>query len=228
MLGAGKNKKPADIEYARRNKTSHSTNTCNQPRCSPGAHSIVTTEQTACTTSPIYHAPPKSVRKPRHYRKSDPAVSANDLPHPAETTANSDVSKSLSGINAISTHGSCPVPRIFQWNIDGILRRAKTHQNKLKFLDEFVNSSDMFIPFFLITESHLKSYHLDAEVAISKYIIIRSDRPDKTKGGVALFLHNSLISDHTEIHTDGYCSSVMIYIMVTTIFQSPFPEFPEF
>ena len=87
----------------------------------------------------------------------------------------------------------------------------KSQKTKSKFLNEIVCSSQQFIPSFIVTETHLKSYHFDAEIDCPNYTIIRSDRPLTTKGGVAIYMHNTLSIDHTYTYADKICQAVCIY-----------------
>ena len=67
------------------------------------------------------------------------------------------------------------------------------NKTKIKTLTEIVLTSDSYIPYFILTETHLKSYHFDAEVACKNYNLIRADRPEVIKGGVAIYVHNDIV-----------------------------------
>ena len=61
----------------------------------------------------------------------------------------------------------------FLLNVGGINPRFNNQKCKLKALNEIINESDTFIPFLVLTETHLKAEVFDAEVAINNYNITR-------------------------------------------------------
>ena len=89
-----------------------------------------------------------------------------------------------------------------------------------------MSTSDHYIPYFILTETHLKSYHFDAEISCENYTIIRSDRPEIKKGGVALYIHNSITVDQTYKYADKVCQAAAIYnstlnLLIIGIYRPP-------
>ena len=116
--------------------------------------------------------------------------------------------------------------QIFTLNFQGIRPECKHTKHKIPALNEEINSSSLFIPFFAITETHLSSDHFDAEVQINNYEIYRADRKDKRQGGVAIYIHNSITANTVEKYSDGNCEAVMIYIKkanlnISAIYRPP-------
>ena len=68
-------------------------------------------------------------------------------------------------------------------------------------------------PFIVLTETHLKPEILDAEVKIEGYSLYRADRgPDRTHGGVAVYLRNNLIGQLVVSHSDSMCETLAIKV----------------
>jgi hypothetical protein len=70
-----------------------------------------------------------------------------------------------------------------------------------------------------ITESWLKSYITEAQIAIENYIPLRADRPKRTGGGCLLYIHKSFIISNEFTFCDNYNSLVLCHIetMNTTV-----------
>ena len=83
---------------------------------------------------------------------------------------------------------------------------------KTKALNEYVNNPDEYYPFLIITETHLKPHHLDAEVKIENYNLIRADRVNKIKGGVSIYIRDNIATDKETTYSDDSCSAVMIHL----------------
>ena len=106
------------------------------------------------------------------------------------------------------------IPSTFQLNVNGINEPSQKH--KLTSIEESIHStarisSENFIPYFSIIESHLKSYHKDSEIAIRDYNSLRADRPIVYKGGVIIFTHKDFVVDDKAIYADITCQAAMIY-----------------
>ena len=116
---------------------------------------------------------------------------------------------------------------VFQLNLNGINPKVTKQKIKLKTLGEIVNQSDLDIPFFIIIETHLKEYILDAEVSIPNYDIIRADRPTtKRKGGVAIYSHHTFILEESQTFSNSFCELAMAYnklnnIIVIALYRPP-------
>ena len=82
---------------------------------------------------------------------------------------------------------------------------------KPKYIEEQIQSSAEFIPFFVLNETHVTSDIFDAEIHISEYSIHRSDRINRQCGGTAIYLHESIPVDNIEYYSDSVCDAVMLY-----------------
>ena len=116
------------------------------------------------------------------------------------------------------------IPSSFQLNINGINEASQKY--KLISLEESIQSSENFTPYFSITESHLKSYHKDSEIAIRDYNSLRADRPIVYKGGVIIYTHKDIVVDDKAIYADITCQAAMIYntnlnLIVISIYRPP-------
>ena len=60
-------------------------------------------------------------------------------------------------------------------------------------------------PFVAITGTLLKSYHRDAQLQIPGYSLFRSDRGNRTGGGVLLYSLDSIPTTSTKAYDDGVC-----------------------
>ena len=96
-------------------------------------------------------------------------------------------------------------------NAQGISPLATSCQRwKIPFLTDTLNESGSgFIPFISITESWLKSYVTDSQIAIDGYTSLRSDREKIQRGGVVLYVHDSLPVSNVTAYDDGTCEAVM-------------------
>ena len=97
----------------------------------------------------------------------------------------------------------------FQININGINEVSQKY--KVKALEEMVHSSEKYIPYFSVIESHMKPRNLDNEISIKDYSIIRSDRPIIYKGGVIIYTHKDFVVDDQDTYADNICQSAMAY-----------------
>ena len=100
------------------------------------------------------------------------------------------------------------------------------NKTKIKTLTEIVLTSDSYIPYFILTETHLKSYHFDAEVACKNYNLIRADRPEVIKGGVAIYVHNDIVIDKSYKYADKFCQAAAFYntknnLLIIGIYRPP-------
>lgn len=100
---------------------------------------------------------------------------------------------------------------VFQLNIQGINPKVDKQKIKLRTLSDIITECNRKILFFILIETHLKEYILDAEVAIPEYNILRADRANRKNGGVAIYTHHTYSLDNTEIFTNSYCECAMAY-----------------
>ena len=112
----------------------------------------------------------------------------------------------------------------FQLNINGINEACQ--QYKIKAIEEMIHSSNQYIPYFVITESHLKTRNRDIEIAIKDYSTLRSDRPIIYKGGAVIYTHNNFVVDDHDTYADKICQSVMVYnstnnLILVAVYRPP-------
>ena len=124
---------------------------------------------------------------------------------------------------------------MFLLNIQGMNPGVKNQRWKLKSLYEDIQISSLHTPFFVLTETHLKSYHLEAETNMPGYTTYRADRDKRSCGGVAIYLHNSISADRVKLYSNSYCEVAMIYnaeanFVLVGVYrppQSPFEKFQD-
>ena len=91
------------------------------------------------------------------------------------------------------------------------------------FIEEHVNDS---VPFIAISESWLKPHISDAQVTIPDYEIVRQDRKHRDRGGVLLYVHNTLPISDANTFDDDTCEAVICTIKsintkVASIYRPP-------
>ena len=115
---------------------------------------------------------------------------------------------------------------IFQININGINPKVQKQRIKLQTLSEIITESENKIPFFILTETHLKDYIFDAEVSIPDYTLLRADRDSRKNGGVAMYAHHTFSLDDTQTFTNKFCEATMAYnkqtgLVIIGIYKPP-------
>ena len=113
-------------------------------------------------------------------------------------------------------------------NAQGITPQATSSQRwKLPFLvDKLEEQRSDFIPFIGITETWLKSYITDSQIAIENYSSLRSDRHRIQRGRVLMYVHNSLPVSEVVTYDKGKCEAVMgtlssINTILVTLYRPP-------
>ena len=99
----------------------------------------------------------------------------------------------------------------FLLNAQGINPSVRAHNWKIPFIERWIAEQSHHIPFFVLTETHLNNSHFDAEMKISNFASIRADRSGRSKGGVAIFLHDSLTADAKDTFSNGYYESTSVH-----------------
>ena len=82
------------------------------------------------------------------------------------------------------------------------------------------------IPFIAISESWLKPFISNAQIAIPDYEVARQDRVHRSHGGVLLYVHNSLPISETFCYDDDICEAVVCSIKsintkIASIYRPP-------
>lgn len=89
--------------------------------------------------------------------------------------------------------------------------------------EEFVDDDVSFIS---ICESWLKPHITNAQINIPNYQIIRQDRIIRDRGGVLLYVHNSLPTSDIATFDDDTCAAVICYVksintIIASIYRPP-------
>ena len=93
-------------------------------------------------------------------------------------------------------------------NIRGLY--PKTDQSKIPYLSDLAQQTNA--PFICVTESHLNPSILDAEISIAGYDLFRSDRKDRSHGGVAIYVRKDLAVKASIQDSNTYCDSLILHI----------------
>ena len=125
-----------------------------------------------------------------------------------------------------SANSEVNIPQITQINIQGMHPASNNQKWKISALDEEIQQQKTFKPFVVVTESHLDSTVFDAEVQLTNYNILRSDRTNRTHGGVILYSFKDIIIDDSATYSDDYCSAAMIFnknynLVIAVIYRPP-------
>ena len=98
---------------------------------------------------------------------------------------------------------------------------------KLPFLKEqYLTDSSEYVPIIALTETWLKPFITDAQIALPNYTSIRSDRVITEKGGVLLYIHDDLPVTTVEKYDDDTCEVIICTIeskntIVASLYRPP-------
>ena len=96
-------------------------------------------------------------------------------------------------------------------NIQGFTPDANSVQYwKYDYMSNLILTSDKFYPFIGITETWLKPKNSKAQVEIPEYNVHRSDRMIRDRGGVLLYVHQSIPVTKIEKFDDDVCEAVIV------------------
>ena len=92
--------------------------------------------------------------------------------------------------------------------------------------EALLSKSDSFVPFIALTETWLKPFISDAQIAIPDYNVFRADRVTRSHGGALLYVHTDLPVTNASIFSDNHCSSIIctlssIDTIVASIYRPP-------
>ena len=93
-------------------------------------------------------------------------------------------------------------------NIRGLY--PKSDQSKIPYLSDLAMQTNA--PFICLTETHLTPNILDAEISISGYYLFRSDRKDRSHGGVAIYVRKDLAVKTAVNDSNSFCDSLILHI----------------
>ena len=102
-------------------------------------------------------------------------------------------------------------------NIQGMSPSADTHSRwKLPYFREhYLSDAETSIPYIAFTETWLKPFISDIQVSIPNYNLVRSDRIKRERGGVILYIHETLPLSDTATFDNDYCEAVITTIETT-------------
>ncbi len=82
------------------------------------------------------------------------------------------------------------------------------------------------VKFIALTETHLQPDILDSEIKIEGFTPYRSDRTERSHGGVILYIHNSLPCIILRSHTNYFCNVVIsrissLNLAIVVVYRPP-------
>ena len=96
-------------------------------------------------------------------------------------------------------------------NIQGFTPDASSAQYwKQDYLSNFILTSEVFYPIIALTETWLKPYNSDAQIFIKGYNVLRSDRKRRTRGGVLLYIYETIPVTFSDTYDDDICQAIII------------------
>ena len=118
--------------------------------------------------------------------------------------------------------------------MDGIsLNIQGLNDKKLKYLSEHCASRNTFA--LCLCETWLNSDIESVEVSIKNFELHRTDRKCRSRGGVAIYVNNQFIVDHTSIlsHSNRYCEVLALHvkaenIAIVTVYRPPSAQLSHF
>ena len=99
-------------------------------------------------------------------------------------------------------------------NIRGLY--PKSDQSKIPYLADLASKTNA--PFICLTETHLTPSILDAEVSITGYDLFRSDRMERSHGGVATYVRKDLAVKTFVKDSNSYCDSLILHVPQINLF----------
>ena len=99
-----------------------------------------------------------------------------------------------------------PLQAIIMLNIQGMNPALSSKSCwKTPYLEEFIRDTPEFVPFVSVTETWVKQYNTDGQMTIRNYNLFRTDRRSRIRGGVALYIHNSIVVDDYWSFDNKFC-----------------------
>ena len=102
----------------------------------------------------------------------------------------------------------------FLLNVRGMMPGIKNQRWKKLALNQRIEalSDRETVPFFVLTETHLKPEIKDAEVAIDQYSCFRADRKERPQGGVIIYHQQHLSITKEACFSNGTCEVACILL----------------
>ena len=102
----------------------------------------------------------------------------------------------------------CKATSAIYANIRGL--HPKTNQTKISYLADLAKICNA--PFISLTETHLNSEILDAEINIANYTPYRCDRTGRSHGGVCTYVRNDFVTTIILKDSNSYCDTLVLKI----------------
>ena len=107
-------------------------------------------------------------------------------------------------------------------NIRGLY--PKSDQSKIPYLADLARESNS--PFICLTETHLSPEILEAKILIKGYNLFRSDRLNRTHGGVCIYVRKDLAVKSEIGDSNSFCDSLILQIpqlnlIISNIYRPP-------
>ena len=108
------------------------------------------------------------------------------------------------------------------WNARGLY--PKSNQMKVPFLSEFAEQTKPL--FICVTESHLSDEILPAEIHIENYTMHRTDRVNRERGGVGIYVPDRLTCTVLYSKSNSVCKTLILNeielnIVICLIYRPP-------
>ena len=126
---------------------------------------------------------------------------SNSIPNPTE----SDL---LGGSSGKKIHVKKDKNGAIYANIRGLY--PQSNKTKVPYLSDLAKLSNA--PYICLTETHLNPDIIDAEIQLENYTLFRSDRNERSHGGVAIYVRNDLAATMILNDSNSYCDSLVIEI----------------
>jgi exonuclease III len=130
--------------------------------------------------------------------------------------------------NKMTTSKTRKLSMTFPLNIRGMQPGIKNQKWKRHDIEQRVEElgAKQDLPFFVLTETHLKSYVKDAEIAIEGYSMIRADRPVRPQGGVAICYKQHLSAVESRSFSNKTCEVcisqiVQLNVTIVAVYRPP-------
>ncbi len=120
------------------------------------------------------------------------------------------------------TDTSPNVTPILLLNIRGLLQLS--NRSKIPYLRDLATCNQAMC--MALTETHLTSNISDAELHIPNYVIYRTDRKERSHGGVAMYIREDITVTVLLSHSNSVCDTLMVHIrqldvVICTTYRPP-------
>ena len=161
---------------------------------------------------------------PPSHRNADESSSANSTSSYSESASTPNASPAT----ASSTQDS--IKKSIQQNKNGAIYAnirglyPKSDKSKVPHLADLARESNS--PFICLTETHLSPDILDAEITIDGYNLFRSDRLNRSHGGVCIYVRKDLAVKLEVKDSNSFCDSLILHIpqlnlVITNLYRPP-------